>query len=158
MSIINQNLVQVFRIHKTCCSVHAVNGGVDCHHNDCYRSSCIRIVPGLQVILSRCIMEQESTEKDIEHTNAVRRRLLESQEEPISVIREETEEELKANDVTRPLTSKGRLQTHFPQQSRPLSSKNKYPRPGSTRSQGSSRPGTGSRKVCIYILVPFYIQ
>ncbi|XP_048734924.1 leucine-rich repeat-containing protein 74B-like isoform X4 [Ostrea edulis] len=91
-------------------------------------------------------MEQESTEKDIEHTNAVRRRLLESQEEPISVIREETEEELKANDVTRPLTSKGRLQTHFPQQSRPLSSKNKYPRPGSTRSQGSSRPGTGSRK------------
>lgn len=87
------------------------------------------------------------SEKDSTNTGkAVKRWPIESQEEPISVIREETEEELKAaTDHVRPVTSKGRLQTHFPQQSRPSSSK-KYPRPGSTRSTGSSRPGTGSRK------------
>lgn len=92
-------------------------------------------------------MEQESSEKENTNTGkAVKRWPIESQEEPISVIREETEEELKAaTDQVRPVTSKGRLQTHFPQQSRPSSSK-KYPRPGSTRSTGSSRPGTGSRK------------
>lgn len=92
-------------------------------------------------------MEQELSEKDSTNTGkAVKRWPIESQEEPISVIREETEEELKAaTDHVRPVTSKGRLQTHFPQQSRPSSSK-KYPRPGSTRSTGSSRPGTGSRK------------
>lgn len=92
-------------------------------------------------------MEQESSEKESTNTGkAVKRWPIESQEEPISVIREETEEELKAaTDHVRPVTSKGRLQTHFPQQSRPSSSK-KYPRPGSTRSTGSSRPGTGSRK------------
>lgn len=87
------------------------------------------------------------SEKESTNTGkAVKRWPIESQEEPISVIREETEEELKAaTDHVRPVTSKGRLQTHFPQQSRPSSSK-KYPRPGSTRSTGSSRPGTGSRK------------
>lgn len=87
------------------------------------------------------------SEKDSTNTGkAVKRWPIESQEEPISVIREETEEELKAaTDHVRPVTSKGRLQTNFPQQSRPSSSK-KYPRPGSTRSTGSSRPGTGSRK------------
>lgn len=92
-------------------------------------------------------MDQESSEKENTNTGkAVKRWPIESQEEPISVIREETEEELKAaTDQVRPVTSKGRLQTHFPQQSRPSSSK-KYPRPGSTRSTGSSRPGTGSRK------------
>lgn len=92
-------------------------------------------------------MEQESSEKENTNTGkAVKRWPIESQEEPISVIREETEEELKAaTDQVRPVTSKGRLQTHFPQQSRPSSSK-KLPRPGSTRSTGSSRPGTGSRK------------
>lgn len=70
-------------------------------------------------------MEQESSEKENTNTGkGVKRWPIESQEEPISVIREETEEELKAaTDQVRPVTSKGRLQTHFPQQSRPSSSK-----------------------------------
>ncbi|XP_078336521.1 uncharacterized protein LOC111138432 isoform X1 [Crassostrea virginica] len=89
------------------------------------------------------------SDQDSLGTGKVSRRWpIESQEEPISVIREETEEELKADtDHTRPLTSKGRLQTHFPPKSRPTSSQRKYPHhPGSARSRGSSQAGTDSKK------------
>ena len=89
-------------------------------------------------------------ERDYQESNQPSKRwTIESQEEPISVIREETEEELKAVEaVNRPYTSSGRLQTHFPQQSRPsTSSSQRGVRPGSHKSSQSSRPGTGSRKV-----------
>lgn len=94
----------------------------------------------------------DTADQDSLGTGKVSRRWpIESQEEPISVIREETEEELKADtDHTRPLTSKGRLQTHFPPKSRPTSSQRKYPHhPGSARSRGSSQAGTDSKKVSV---------
>ncbi|KAK3084483.1 hypothetical protein FSP39_014275 [Pinctada imbricata] len=84
---------------------------------------------------------------------AGRRWQIESQEEPISVIREETEEELKQVEAqNRPVTSNGRLQTHYPQLSRPGTSSSRSQRPGSNRS--TERPGTGSRKYIANMVWP----